>query len=874
MAKLRKHIDRVFMGALLLLLWHTGPLSGQQGSPRITAVVNAATNEPVPVSPGAVVVVWGTDLGPLELANMSVTSEGTVENLLAGTRILFDGVAAPLIYSSATQVAAVAPYSIATGGQTTVQAEYQGVRSEPYIATTAPATPGIFSLDSSGKGPGVAWDETGRLNSPDAPAQAGSILSFYMTGCGITDPVGTDGMLTGDVLPALTLPVAVTLGGAPAEVTYAGAAPSLVAGITQINVRVPEDAASGDHAFLKVAVDGAESQAGLTVSIAGSSLALPDPPAEVQAAAESPSTVRVAWSAPVDGSVLRTRVERRARSLDSYSEVAVVPNSDAIYVDTAVTADSKYAYRVRFETAAGYSRYSMAAEAATPQPPVPAPSNLRAVATSFSQVNLQWTNNVAAASIRIERKAGNGPFLQIAAPAGSATSHQDRSVSPGTRYSYRVRAEAANGLSAYSAEAYTDTPPFTATAGPPRILAADTRRFEWNNRLWYPAGYYPSVGALTSDQTDYVTFYKTLIDKLSGNNINLMRTVFTMGQPFGDSMTVYQRTGPGLANDGRPKFDLTRFNQAYFDYWRNVVAYALTKGVVVQLSIMDLWHNKDMVVVDEGPLKAWGMRYDFYYGDNNINGVSTRNHTEWMSDTHPVFAYQQALIRKLVDTLGDMPNIIWEIGNETGRTDWEVRMANILTDYERSRGLLSHLVMPRDLPGHQYVPGQCKVDPTDVFTGLTEAFGRGLPLITDNDCIDAGKADQRRRRAWAALTAGAHISLFHFEITAPAVLASQDTDDGMRYVGYLRKFLTDLDVNLMGMSPAGRLVSNGWAYARPGQEYIVYLGSGGTTTVSGLPARYTASWFNPRDGSVFPAAAGPAFAAPDGNDWVLHIRQQ
>ncbi len=94
----------------------------------------------------------------------------------------------------------------------------------------------------------------------------------------------------------------------------------------------------------------------------------------------------------------------------------------------------------------------------------------------------------------------------------------------------------------------------------------------------------------------------------------------------------------------------------------------------------------------------------------------------------------------------------------------------------------------------------------------------------------------------------------------------------MRYVGYTRKFLDDLDVNLAGMFPSDHLVTNGWCYARNGDEYIIYLMSGGSTTVANLPASHTATWFNPRNGMQHAAGGGPTFTAPDGNDWALHIR--
>ncbi|PIE06003.1 MAG: hypothetical protein CSA75_01805 [Sorangium cellulosum] len=74
------------------------------------------------------------------------------------------------------------------------------------------------------------------------------------------------------------------------------------------------------------------------------------------------------------------------------------------------------------------------------------------------------------------------------------------------------------------------------------------------------------------------------------------------------------------------------------------------------------------------------------------------------------------------------------------------------------------------------------------------------------------------------------------------------------------------------MVPSDQLVSNGWCFAREGDEYIIFLPEGGSTTVEGLPASYTATWFDPRQGTTSDAGVGPDFQAPDDNDWALHIR--
>jgi hypothetical protein len=413
------------------------------------------------------------------------------------------------------------------------------------------------------------------------------------------------------------------------------------------------------------------------------------------------------------------------------------------------------------------------------------------------------------------------------------------------------------------------------TSKPPAIDRLDPHRFIFNGEPWYPAGYYPSIAALTADQTDYNNFYRLLIDRLAEHNINLIRNVFTMGQPYGESITPYVRTGPGEAVDRRPRFDLDQFNQAYFDYWREVISYANTKGVVVQLTIFDSWHNKRHVVhVSGGLQREWGMKHDFYNGANNINGIDASNVSDWHSPEHPVFEYQKALIRQVVDSIGDLPNIIYEVSNENYTSErWELALADYLSEYEESRGLPAHLVMPRDLPNHDSAGGKTN-DPQRVHQELVHNFSFNRPLIADND--GGGHVDPigRRHKAWAALTAGAHINYFHFMLYKVEVLNSQDVADGMKYIGLTRKFLEDFDINLRGKIPSDNLVSSGWCFARPGESYIIYLRNGGITTVEGMPEAYLAYWFNPRDGSSFRAEGGPAFTSPDGNDWVLYITAQ
>ncbi len=419
-----------------------------------------------------------------------------------------------------------------------------------------------------------------------------------------------------------------------------------------------------------------------------------------------------------------------------------------------------------------------------------------------------------------------------------------------------------------------------ASQGIPSIHPEDPHRLQRDGQTWYPVGYYPALGALTTDQNDYATYYKTLLDTLARHEINYLRNAFTMGQQYGNAIVPYQRTGPGTAADGRPKYDLSQFNQAHFDYWFDVVSYANKKNIVVQIPLLDFWHNSRWVIEKTGdPTREWGLKYDFYQGRNNINGVDVNTHGEWLDPADPVFEYQKALIAKAIETLGGLPNIVWEVANEPkslpdGRTDaWLAQLADFITRYEKSLGLKPHLVVPRDIPRHEDTPGHWLDPPARVHAELVERFSDDQPLISDNDCcVETPPADYRRHKAWAALTAGAHVSLFHYLLYDTAIVHSPDAAEGMRYLGFLNRFLRARQIDLAGMAPADRLVSRGWALARAGEEYVIYLPSGGRTRVHDLPRTFVATWFNPRDGSLSPATC-PPFTAADRADWVLHIRR-
>jgi uncharacterized protein (TIGR03437 family) len=181
--------------------------------------------------------------------------------------VLFDGVAAPMIYSQTGQVAAVVPYSLAGKTTTQVTVEYQGVSSAAEPMAVAASAPAIFTLNANGLGQGAILNQDYSLNTGLNPAAGGSIVMLWATGGGLTSPPSTDGVIAGSVPSKLLLPVSVTIGGIPAEVIYAGPAPGLVAGALQVNVRVPLNVSPAVDIPVQLQVGNAVSPPGVTVAL-------------------------------------------------------------------------------------------------------------------------------------------------------------------------------------------------------------------------------------------------------------------------------------------------------------------------------------------------------------------------------------------------------------------------------------------------------------------------------------------------------------------------------------------------------------------------------------------------------------------------------
>jgi uncharacterized protein (TIGR03437 family) len=235
-------------------------------TPTVTGILNGASFTNNAFAPGSIVSIFGRALGPEVGVSMNIKSDNSVDTFLAGIRVSFDGHPAPLLFVQAGQINAVVPFGVSGQAKSKVQLERDGQSYGWVDIPLTDAAPALFTSNGSGQGLGAILNQDGGTNSSGSPAPKGSIVVLYVSGGGVFDRSVQDGAITGADLARLALPVAVQVDGVDCEVLYAGTAPGLVAGVSQVNVRLPDQIRSG-NVSVTLKVGAFTSQPGVTVAV-------------------------------------------------------------------------------------------------------------------------------------------------------------------------------------------------------------------------------------------------------------------------------------------------------------------------------------------------------------------------------------------------------------------------------------------------------------------------------------------------------------------------------------------------------------------------------------------------------------------------------
>jgi uncharacterized protein (TIGR03437 family) len=252
--------------------------------PRIQTVLNAASFA-VPagtpaVAPGEIVSVFGSGLGPgtallaSPVGGAFPTTLGTPAAVVEFETISGSWVAAPIISIHANQINCQAPFGITTTAGLRLRVSYNAITSATLTFDGVAAEPGVFTVDSSGRGQAAAlnYSETTQaysLNNGSNPVPKGGVLILFLTGAGAINPLPVpEGQLSPvSPLPAVVAAPSVSIGGEAASVLSATAVPGALGGLVQLNVSVPGSLKAGKELAVVVSVSGRNTPATATVAV-------------------------------------------------------------------------------------------------------------------------------------------------------------------------------------------------------------------------------------------------------------------------------------------------------------------------------------------------------------------------------------------------------------------------------------------------------------------------------------------------------------------------------------------------------------------------------------------------------------------------------
>ena len=252
-------------------------------APAILGIVNSASFAPGPVSPGEIITIFGSNIGPATPAPLVVVG-GFVTTSLSSVSATVDGHSAAMVYVSQNQISIQVPYEVSIGANKAIVVT-NGVASANSTVTTIATAPGIFTANGTGTGQAAAlnYDATTKLyslNTGTNLANIGDVIVLYLTGEGIYNSPPLSGTASDDgyivplalsPLPQVSPAPTVTIGGQAADVTnaafFAGPIPGSMLGLLQINAVVPSGATTGIAVPVTVTIGGNTSPAGVTLAI-------------------------------------------------------------------------------------------------------------------------------------------------------------------------------------------------------------------------------------------------------------------------------------------------------------------------------------------------------------------------------------------------------------------------------------------------------------------------------------------------------------------------------------------------------------------------------------------------------------------------------
>ncbi len=373
----------------------------------------------------------------------------------------------------------------------------------------------------------------------------------------------------------------------------------------------------------------------------------------------------------------------------------------------------------------------------------------------------------------------------------------------------------------------------------------------------------------------------------------------------------WRRTGPGVAFDGLPKFDFTQWDESHFERLRARVRAAGKRGIYVSIMFFEGWCLR---------IKPSSWDGHMMHAANNINGIDGDPDGDGfglevqMLRIPAITELQRAYIRKVIDTVNDLDNVLYEISNESlyhpDILKWQIEMIRYANEYQAGKprqhpvGMTNLVAMTQKdkaatnevlfASAAQWVsPGAIPFGAADVYSVNPPVTTGDKVVILDSDhtwnnaCMTrTSKLRADHAWVWKSFLRGYNPIymdpldheepdgvLAYAKANAYAVVLARPA------MGHTRTYSERID--LAAMTPRNDLASTEYCLANPGREYLVYLPDGGEAAVDFTAARgvLTVEWFNPRtaeksEGERVKGGAKRTFRAPFTGDAVLYLKAE
>lgn len=309
------------------------------------------------------------------------------------------------------------------------------------------------------------------------------------------------------------------------------------------------------------------------------------------------------------------------------------------------------------------------------------------------------------------------------------------------------------------------------------------------------------------------------------------------------------RCGDGKALDGKPKFDLTKYDPVYFKRLRQRIEAARQKGIYVSIMLFEGWAMQHM----DGGFKSHP-----FHPENNVNGINGDSNGDGKGlEVHElvidaVMDIQKAYIRKVVDTVNDLDNVLYEISNENHpeSTQWQYAMIRYIHEYEKGKPAQHPVGMT-----FQYKGGKnqdlfdspadwISPNPEGGYRDNPPASNSGKVILTDTDHLWGIGGNQAW--VWKSLARGLNPI---FMDPYDGVVLGKKFDPGFEPIrqsmGHARRFTQRMNLNKC--KPA----ATDYCLANPGKQYLVYQPAPGEPVKLKLDSKeYNFEWFDPGSGKT------------------------